>query len=102
MAYREINGQLTAAGVNLAIVISRFNSFFTAQLLKGALDCADDMLRLAPDAAPLWREAGLMNQRLERIGAALACFDRFLDLVPEGDAAARIRALTIELRQRLN
>ena len=39
MAYREINGQLTAAGVNLAIVISRFNSFFTAQLLKGALDC---------------------------------------------------------------
>ncbi len=70
--------------------------------LKGALDCTDDMLRLAPDAAPLWREAGLMNQRLERIGAALACFDRFLDLVPEGDAAARIRALTIELRQRLN
>ena len=39
MAYREINGQLTAAGVKLAIVVSRFNSFFTAQLLKGALDC---------------------------------------------------------------
>jgi 6,7-dimethyl-8-ribityllumazine synthase len=39
MAYREINGQLTADGVKLAIVISRFNSFFTSQLLKGALDC---------------------------------------------------------------
>ena len=39
MAYREINGHLTAAGVNLAIIINRFNSFFTAQLLKGALDC---------------------------------------------------------------
>lgn len=70
--------------------------------LKGALACAEDMLRLAPDAAALWREAGLMNQRLERIGAALACLDRFLALVPEGEAAARIRALTAELRQRLN
>jgi regulator of sirC expression with transglutaminase-like and TPR domain len=70
--------------------------------LKGALACAEDMLRLAPDAAALWREAGLMNQRLERIGAALACLDRFLDLVPEGEAAARIRALAAELRQRLN
>jgi len=70
--------------------------------LQGALACTEDMLRLAPDAAALWREAGLMNQRLDRIGAALACLDRFLVLVPEGEAAARIRALTMELRQRLN
>jgi regulator of sirC expression with transglutaminase-like and TPR domain len=70
--------------------------------LAGALACTEDMLRIAPDAAGLWREAGLMNQRLERIGAALACFDRFLDLVPEGEAAARIRMLAAELRQRLN
>ena len=73
-----------------------------AGLVEPALACTEDMLRLAPDAAALWREAGLMNQRLDRIGAALGCFDRFLDLVPEGEAAARIRALTIELRQRLN
>ena len=39
MAYREINGQLNAAGMKMAIVISRFNSFFTSQLLKGAVDC---------------------------------------------------------------
>lgn len=39
MAYQEINGQLQAAGLELAIVISRFNSFFTSQLLKGAIDC---------------------------------------------------------------
>lgn len=70
--------------------------------VAGALACTQDMLRLAPDAAALWREAGLMNQRLDRIGAALGCFDSFLDLVPEGDAAARIRALAAELRQRLN
>ena len=73
-----------------------------AGMLGPALACTEDMLRIAPDAAPLWREAGLMNQRLDRIGAALACFDRFLALVPDGEAAARIRALTAELRQRLN
>jgi len=39
MNYREIGGQLNAAGMRLAIVVSRFNSFFTQQLLKGAVDC---------------------------------------------------------------
>lgn len=73
-----------------------------AGAMDAALACTEDMLRLAPDAAALWREAGLMNQRLDRIGAALACLDRFLELVPDGPAAERIRLLTIELRQRLN
>ncbi|GGJ18703.1 hypothetical protein GCM10011320_27590 [Neoroseomonas lacus] len=73
-----------------------------AGAIDGALACTEDMLRLAPDMAPLWREAGLMNQRLDRIGAALACLDRFLELVPEGEAAVRIRQLVAELRQRLN
>ncbi|HWL82865.1 MAG TPA: tetratricopeptide repeat protein [Roseomonas sp.] len=70
--------------------------------LQGALTCTQDMLRLAPDAAALWREAALMNQRLDRIGAALACLDRFLALVPEGEAAQRARAMAVELRQRLH
>lgn len=39
MAATEISGTLNAAGMKLAIVISRFNGFFTQQLLKGALDC---------------------------------------------------------------
>ena len=39
MAYKEVSGQLHAAGMKFGIVISRFNSFFTQQLLKGALDC---------------------------------------------------------------
>jgi regulator of sirC expression with transglutaminase-like and TPR domain len=73
-----------------------------AGTLDSALACTEDMLRLAPDHAPLWREAALMNQRLDRIGAALACLDRFLELAPEGDAAQRMRALALELRQRLN
>lgn len=36
---REINGQINAEGMKIALVVSRFNSFFTEQLLKGAVDC---------------------------------------------------------------
>jgi regulator of sirC expression with transglutaminase-like and TPR domain len=70
--------------------------------IEGALTCAEDMLRFAPDEASLWREAALMNKRLDRVGAALRCFDRFLVLVPEGAAAARVRGLVEDLRSRLN
>ncbi len=41
MAYQEFNGKLEASGIAFAIVISRFNSFITEQLLKGALDCIE-------------------------------------------------------------
>ena len=41
MAYQEFNGQLTAAETSFAIVISRFNSFITEQLLKGGRDCIE-------------------------------------------------------------
>jgi len=34
----ELQGQLTADGMNFALVVSRFNSFITDKLLTGALD----------------------------------------------------------------
>jgi regulator of sirC expression with transglutaminase-like and TPR domain len=70
--------------------------------LPGALACAEDMLRIAPDTPMLWREAALMNQRLDRVAAALRCFERFLVLEPQGDAAIRVRTAMDELRSRLN
>ncbi|MDQ2802445.1 MAG: transglutaminase-like domain-containing protein [Pseudomonadota bacterium] len=70
--------------------------------LPGALSCAEDMLRVAPDHAALWRESALMHQRLDHVGAALRCFERFLAIVPEGEAATRARAAMEELRTRLN
>jgi len=36
---KEIVGKLDATDVKVAIVVSRFNSFFTEQLVKGAADC---------------------------------------------------------------
>jgi regulator of sirC expression with transglutaminase-like and TPR domain len=70
--------------------------------LAAALACAEDMLRIAPDEASIWREAAVMNQRLDRVGASLRCFEQFLALVPKGDAAARVRTAMDELRSRLN
>ncbi len=70
--------------------------------MEAALVCTEDMLRLAPENPLLWREAGLMNQRLDRIGAALSCLDRCLELAPKGEMAARIRVMIEDLRQRLN
>lgn len=70
--------------------------------MDGALACAQDMLRFAPDEAALWRETALLHQRLDQVAAALRCFQRFLDLVPAGDAAARVRLAMDELRSRLN
>jgi len=69
--------------------------------LAGALACTEDMLRVAPDAADSWRQAAFMNQRLDRITEALRCFQRFLALVPEGDAAIRVQDVIQELRSRL-
>jgi regulator of sirC expression with transglutaminase-like and TPR domain len=66
------------------------------------LACAEDMLRIAPEEASLWREAALLHQRLEQVAPALRCYERFLTLVPRGDAAVRARAAMDELRSRLN
>lgn len=70
--------------------------------LPAALTSVEDMLRIAPDGAMLWREAALINQQLEHVGAAVRCYERFLELVPQGDAALRTRAAIDELRSRLN
>ena len=35
---KEVNGLLEARGMKIGIVISRFNSFLTEQLIKGAVD----------------------------------------------------------------
>ena len=34
----EINGELSAKGMKIAVIVSRFNSFLTEQLVKGAVD----------------------------------------------------------------
>ncbi len=47
---KEINGKLSAEGLKIALVVSRFNSFLTEQLVKGAVDA---FVRLGGDEANL-------------------------------------------------
>lgn len=35
----EIAGNLNASGIKFALVVSRFNEFFSSKLVEGALDC---------------------------------------------------------------
>jgi regulator of sirC expression with transglutaminase-like and TPR domain len=93
---------MNARGVLLRLQSNIMSRRLQAGDLPGALTCTEDMLLIAPDHADLWRQAAVMNQRLDRVGAALRCFERFLVLVPEGDAASRIRGAIDELRTRLN
>lgn len=39
MSMKELSGHLQAREYRFGIVVSRFNDFFTRQLLRGALDC---------------------------------------------------------------
>ena len=47
---KEVNGTLEAKGLKIGIVVSRFNSFLTEQLVKGA---ADAFVRLGGDEKDL-------------------------------------------------
>ena len=47
---KEINGTLEAKGLKVGIVVSRFNSFLTEQLVKGAVDA---FVRLGGDEKDL-------------------------------------------------
>jgi len=69
---REISGQINASGMKMAIVVSRFNSFFTEQLLKGAVDCfirhqgSDDDLTVA--RVPGANESPVVTDKLAATG----------------------------------
>jgi regulator of sirC expression with transglutaminase-like and TPR domain len=70
--------------------------------IAGAIACTRDMLRVAPDAAALWREAATLHQHADDFGAALECYERFVTLVPKGAAAERAREAISQLRNRLH
>jgi regulator of sirC expression with transglutaminase-like and TPR domain len=82
------------------------NNILTRRLeagdLRGGLHCTEDMLLIAPDQAELWRQAGIMNQRLKQVAAARDCYQRFLELVPEGAVANSVRTQLDILKSMLN
>ena len=67
---KEFSGNLDASGMKIAVVVSRFNSFFTEQLVKGALDCfvrhGGDEANLALVRVPGANEIPLAVSRLAK------------------------------------
>ena len=91
---------------NRAVLLRLQNNIRTrrhaASDTAGALAATENILRIAPDEAWLWREAAGLQQRLDQVSAAVRSLTKFLALVPDGDAAIEARGLIGELRSRLN
>lgn len=102
----ELHPAMLAPMPNRAVLLRLQNNIRSRRAragdIAGALACAEDMLRIAPEAAELWREAGALHQKLDYITAALRCYARFLALSPGTDGAEQARAAMDELRSRLN
>jgi regulator of sirC expression with transglutaminase-like and TPR domain len=69
--------------------------------LEGAARQLDRMLRLMPGNGALWLEAGMLNARLEKLGAAVEalqnCLDRSRDDIHRHQAAALLQRLKSKL-----
>ncbi|WP_374373708.1 SirB1 family protein [Dongia sp.] len=59
------------------------------------------MLLVAPEAAPLWRESGLIQSRIGNLLAARAAFTRFLEISDNENQRHQVARLLQELTQRL-
>ncbi len=95
-----------AAMDNRAMVIrSRKNAkslHLRSENLEGALDEIQAMLLFAPNVAALWREAGILNARLDRLDDAIAALEEFLRRSGTDASHYRTSILLQELRSRLN
>lgn len=82
------------------------NNILTRRLaagdMEGGLACIEDMLRIAPSEADLWRQSGIINEKLDRLAAAVACYTRFLERLPTGPSADAVRLHLDYLRSSLN
>jgi predicted TPR repeat methyltransferase len=60
------------------------------------------MLAIAPDRIELLFEAGQLNARLDKRRAAIAAYERILELDADADLRRQASALLQELRRGLN
>lgn len=87
---------------NRRVLLRLQNNIMTRRLaagdIEGGLACLEDMVRFAPDQAELWRQAGGLNEKLNRIARARVCYEQYLGLVPEGRVADALRQQLVQLR----
>jgi len=102
----EITPEHTQPMTNRAIILrSRRNAkvlHLRSDDLEQALDVVDTLLLMAPKEPALWREAGILNARLDRVKEAVAALEEFLNHAGVDASRYRTSILLQELRGRLN
>ncbi len=102
----EIAPEHTQAMSNRAIILrSRRNAkvlHLRSENLEDALDVVETLLLLAPGEPALWREAGILNARLDRVSEAVAALEEYLKNADADASRYRTSILLQELRSRLN
>ena len=69
---------------------------------EDVIQVIETMLLFAPREADLWRECGLLHNRLDNVADAIAALEEYLKLGPDTDVRYGTSVLLQELRQRLN
>ena len=80
-----------------SILTSLKGIYLNARDDRRALAAVERILLLRPEAAGEVRDRGILLARLGRVDEAIADFERYLDLVPDGPDARRVRELILEL-----
>ena len=70
--------------------------------LTAAAETLDLMLMFAPATGYLWREAGIVNARLDRIGIAIKQLEEYLKHSPGEESGYETSLLLQDLRAKLN
>jgi regulator of sirC expression with transglutaminase-like and TPR domain len=88
-------------------VLLRLQNTIKARLLDSrqveeALAQVELMLLFAPETPALWREAGVLNSRLDNVKAAVAAFEEFLRRETRDSNRYRVSIMLQDLRARLN
>ncbi len=88
-------------------VLLRLQNTVKARLLDSrqveeALAQVDLILLFAPETPALWREAGVLNARLDNVKAAVVAFEEFLRRETRDSSRYRVTMMLQELRARLN
>ena len=88
-------------------VLLRLQNTVKARLLdsrqvEDALAQVDLILLFAPETPALWREAGVLNARLDNLQAAVVAFEEFLRRETRDASRYRVTMMLQELRARLN
>ena len=102
----EITPEHTQPMTNRAIILRSQRNAKVLHLrsdnLEQALDVVDTLLLIAPKNPGLWREAGILNTRLDRVKEAVAALEEFLNHAGADASRYRTSVLLQELRDRLN